>query len=104
MVRDITRTTIYRIRHKGYKLLALQEYVFYYRILFEVAFVLKNISKTSPLCKNSAQLRTGSCHRLLGLLDAVDSVVHGQLVGLAFGDGGGFGCLDFPGSLDCPSF
>ena len=32
------------------------------------------------------------------------SVVHGQLVGLAFGDGGGFGCLDFPGSLDCPSF
>lgn len=47
---------------------------------------------------------TSSCHRLLGLLDAVDSVVHGQLVGLAFGDGGGFGCLDFPGSLDCPSF
>lgn len=49
-------------------------------------------------------LVTSSCHRLLGLLDAVDSVVHGQLVGLAFGDGGGFGCLDFPGSLDCPSF
>ena len=48
-------------------------------------------------------LVTSSCHRLLGLLDAVDSVVHGQLVGLAFGDGGGFGCLDFPGSLECPS-
>lgn len=52
--------------------------------------MLKNISKTSPPCRNIAQLRTGSCHRLLGLLDAVDGVVHGQLVGLAFGDGGVF--------------
>ena len=49
-------------------------------------------------------LRTGSCHRLLGLLDAVDSVVHGQLVGLAFGDGGGFRKTDPTSTTRCPSF
>ena len=48
-------------------------------------------------------LRTGSRDGLLGLLDAVDGVVHSQLVGLAFGHRGGFAETDGVGSACRPS-